>query len=129
MSRENVELVRRTLYEFMETGEPVWDAMSKDIESYDHDVPESGDYRGFDGFVRFLENWGEAWAEWSMDPQEFLDAGNKVVVFIRMKATGHSGVTLERDDAIVYTVDGDLLTRIDYYNNRREALESVGLAE
>jgi len=126
MSRESVELVRSSFYRFLETGEPVWEAMSENIEAYDHDVPDSGDYRGFDGFVRFVENWGEAWAEWSMDPQEFIDAGDQVVVFLRMKATGHSGVSVERDDAIVYTVEGGVITRIDYYNNRPEALEAAG---
>ena len=129
MSRENVELVRRTLSEFMATGEPVWEAMDDRIECHDHDVPEGGHHRGHEGFVRFIETWNEAWAEWSMDVQEFLDAGDSVVVLVRMKATGQSGITLERDDAIVYKVQGDRIVRIDYYNNHPEALEAVGLRE
>ncbi len=46
-----------------------------------------------------------------------------------MKAKGQSGITLERDDAIVYKLRGDRIIRIDYYNNRAEALEAVGLSE
>jgi ketosteroid isomerase-like protein len=129
MSRENVALVRRTLGAFMSTGEPAWEAMDDKIECYDHDVPEGGHHRGHEGFVRFVENWSEAWAEWSLDVQEYLDAGDSVVVFVRMKARGQSGIELERDDAIVYRVDGDRIVRIDYYNNRPEALEAVGLSE
>lgn len=127
MSQGNVELVRRTLSEFIASGEPVWEAMDDKIECYDHDVPEGGRHLGHEGFVRFVENWSEAWAEWSMDVQEYLDAGNSVVVFVRMKVRGQSGVALERDDAIVYKVHGDRIVRIDYYNNRPEALEAVGL--
>ncbi len=129
MSQENVEIVRRTVSQFMATGEPVWDAMDHKVECYDHDVPDGGHHHGHDGFVRFTENWSEAWAEWSVDPQEYLDAGDSVVVFFRMKAKGQSGITLERDDAIVYKLRGDRIIRIDYYDDRAEALEAVGLSE
>jgi hypothetical protein len=46
-----------------------------------------------------------------------------------VKATGHSGVSVERDDAIVYTLRENQLVRLDYYNNRSQALEVVGLSE
>ena len=127
MSRENVELVRETLSHFIETGEPVWESMDEEIELYDYDVPDGAGHVGHAGFTRWLQNWSDAWASWSMEPQEFLDAGDQVIVFVRMKATGHSGVSLERDDAIVYTLRDDKLVRVDYYNNRPQALEAVGL--
>ena len=129
MSQENVELVRRFMSEFITTGEPVWEAVDDTIECYDHDVPEGGNHRGREGFVRFVENWSDAWAAWSMDVQDYLDAGDRVVVFVRMKATGQSGITLERNDAVVFKVQGDRIVRLDYYNNRPEALEAAGLSE
>jgi ketosteroid isomerase-like protein len=129
MSQENVEHVRRTLGHFMEAGEPLWEVIDDEIEVYDHDIPDRGEYMGQAGFVRWLQDWGEAWADWSVHPQEFLDAGDKVVAFLRMKATGHSGVSVERDDAIVYTLRDNLVVRIDYYNNRSQALEAAGLSE
>jgi ketosteroid isomerase-like protein len=47
----------------------------------------------------------------------------------RMKATGvSSGVAVERQDAMVLTVRDGKVVRLDYYNNRDEALEAVGLA-
>lgn len=46
----------------------------------------------------------------------------------RLKATGRSsGVTIEREDAIVCRVRRGLITRLDYYNNRAQALAQVGL--
>jgi ketosteroid isomerase-like protein len=64
-----------------------------------------------------------------MEPEEFLDVGDEVVMFVRMKATGVStGLTLERQDAMVFAVRNGKVVRLDYYNNRTEALEAVGLA-
>jgi ketosteroid isomerase-like protein len=64
-----------------------------------------------------------------LEPEEFIDAGDQVVALLRVKATGHSGVALERDDAIVYTMRDGQVARLDYYNNRPQALEAVGLRE
>lgn len=129
MSQENVELVSRSLSEFLSTGEPLWETMDEDVECHDHDVPEGGNHRGHEGFVRFIRNWNDAWADWSMDVEKYVDAGDSVVVFGRMRATGQSGITLERDDAIVYTVQDARIVRIDYFNNRPDALEAAGISE
>jgi ketosteroid isomerase-like protein len=62
--------------------------------------------------------------------QEWIDAGEEVVVVFRVKATGRaSGVELERQDAIVCRVKDAEIARIDYYNSRGQALEAVGLEE
>jgi hypothetical protein len=47
-----------------------------------------------------------------------------------MKAEGRgSGVKLDRQDAAVYTLREGKIARLDYYNNRDEALQAVGLRE
>ena len=42
-----------------------------------------------------------------------------------MKAVGNSGVTVERDDAMVYEFRGGAIARLDYFNNRADALQIV----
>jgi ketosteroid isomerase-like protein len=75
-----------------------------------------------------MENWGGAWQDYTMEPEEFIDAGDRVVVVIRMIATGKgSGVTLERRDALVYELRHRKVVRLDYSNNRDEALAAAGL--
>jgi ketosteroid isomerase-like protein len=131
MSQENVEIVQRMLAEYFATGEPpppVW--FAEELEVFDHDTPDQGAYRGYEEALRWLDEWGAAWADWSIEPEDFIDAGGSVVVFIRMKAEGRgSGIKLDRRDALAYEVRSRLITRIDYYNDRAEALKAVGLAE
>ena len=128
MSQENVELARKALRRFIATGEPVWDVTHGDVEVYDHDIMDGEDYRGHAGVVRWLEDWSSAWSEFSMEPEEFIDAGDRVVAVVRMRAKGRSsGLVLDRQDAVVQEVRDGMIVRIDYYNNRAQALEAVGL--
>lgn len=123
-----MELVKRGLEYFTATGEVPWEIIDEDVEVYDHDTPDQGDYRGHAGYARWLGDWGAAWAEWSIEPEEFIDAGDYVVAVIRMKAKGQgSGIEVERQDALVYKLRDGKIVRADYYNNRAHALEAVGL--
>jgi ketosteroid isomerase-like protein len=130
MSRENVEVVRRVNEHLLTTGEPAWELIHEDVEVHDHDAPDQGTYGGHTGVARWLEDWGAAWAEWTYDIERLIDAGDIVVMFIRAKTTGRgSGVKLDREDAAVYTLRAGKIACIDYYNNRDEALQAVGLRE
>jgi ketosteroid isomerase-like protein len=125
----NVDLVRRSFDHFNATGEFLWQSFHEGVEVHDHDTPDQGDYRGHAGLGRYLEDWAAAWSEFSMEPEEFLDVGERVVMVFRMKATGlGSGVAVERHDAMVFTVRDEKIVRLDYYNNRADALKAVGMA-
>ncbi|HWG08693.1 MAG TPA: nuclear transport factor 2 family protein [Solirubrobacteraceae bacterium] len=131
MSQENVELVRESLERFVATGEPAWDMLDEEIEVHDHDIVDAGEYRGLAGVERWFEDWAAAWSEFSMEPEAFIDAGERVIAVVRMKATGRgSGVSVDRQDAMVWEIGPDRrLVRVDYFNNRQQALKSVGLAD
>jgi ketosteroid isomerase-like protein len=129
MSRENVEAVKRSFEHFMATGEPDWAVLDEEVEVQDHDIMDAGEYRGHEGVGRWLEDWGTAWAAYSFEPEEFIDAGEHVVAVIHMKAEGQSsGIELERQDAMVIRIRDGKWLRIDYYNDRNQALEYVGRA-
>jgi ketosteroid isomerase-like protein len=130
MSQENVEIVQRGLGVYFATGEPPWELFDEKVKVYDHDTPDQGVYRGHQGVRRWLEDWGAAWAEWSIEPEKLIDAGDSVVVFIRMKAEGlGSGVAVERDDTQVHKLRDGKVVRLDYFNDRKQALKAVGLEE
>jgi ketosteroid isomerase-like protein len=130
MSQENVQFVQESLEHFAATGEPAWKLLHEQVEIHDHDIMGAGDYLGPAGFGRWLEDWAAAWSEFSMEPEEFLDVGERVVVVFRMRAKGAiSGAAVERRDAMVFELRDGKTVRLDYYNSRDDALEAVGLAE
>jgi ketosteroid isomerase-like protein len=130
MSQKNVELIQRFYQQYLGTGEVPWDMVDEECEVHDHDAPDqAGAYRGHAGVRRWLDDWGAAWAEWSIEPDEFIDADDYVVAVVRMRTKGlGSGVELERQDALVYSCRNDKIIRTDYYNDRQQALEAVGLS-
>jgi ketosteroid isomerase-like protein len=129
MSAESVEVMRRALGRFIETGEPDWGRFDEAIAVRDHDILDAAAYDGREGFRRWLADWSGAWSDFDIGPVlDVIDAGDEVVVVFRMRATGRaSGVEVEREDAMVCRVRHGRIERIDYYNNRGQALEQVGL--
>jgi ketosteroid isomerase-like protein len=70
----------------------------------------------------------DAWAEWRFEPERFIEAGDQVVVFLRVVAEGRaSGVPIELPDAHVVTPRDDRLASTCVYRDRSEALEAAGL--
>jgi ketosteroid isomerase-like protein len=129
VSSGNLDLVRRAFANFVETGEPDWELTDDNVETYDHDIMDAGEYRGHAGIERWLGDWSAAWSEFEMEAEEFLESGEHVVVVLRMRAKGRgSNVTVERQDALVHELRDGKIVRLDYYNNREQALASVGIS-
>src|SRR5271157_819964 len=85
-------------------------------------------FRGREGFAQLLAMLRDAWAEWRFEPERFIDAGEQVVVFVRVVARGSaSGVPIELPDAHVVSLHGARLTSTCVYRDRSEALEAAGL--
>jgi ketosteroid isomerase-like protein len=87
-------------------------------------------FSGRAGLAALLGMLRDAWAAWRFEPERFLDAGQAVVVFLRVVATGRaSGMPIEIPDAHVVTVRDGRITSTRVYRDRRQALEAVGLAQ
>jgi ketosteroid isomerase-like protein len=128
VSRENVEIVRRWVERFVATGEVLWADIGPEVEIRDHDTPDQETYRGHDGFRQWVADWEFAWADYRIEVQEVLDHQDLVVVVQRMTATGRSsGVQITRQDALVCGLDRGKVVRLDYYNDRAQALRAAGL--
>jgi ketosteroid isomerase-like protein len=84
-------------------------------------------YEGFDGFVRFAEQVGEAWAEFRMEPEEVFEREDVVVVLVRAVGKGRgSGVEVDDAVAMVAEVRDGRISTLRVEPDREAALRLVG---
>ena len=126
-----MELVHRSYEAYLRGDlEAALAAFDPEVETFDHDIPDAEAYRGWEGLLRWQADWESSWESWRWDPEEFIDAGARVVAVLRVHATGReSGLDLERVDGAVWTLRDGKCVRLDYYGSKKEALEAVGLPE
>jgi ketosteroid isomerase-like protein len=92
------------------------------------DRPEP-EYRGHNGFRRFLTEWLEVWDGFEVGVDELIPApdGRVVSLFWQRGKGRHSGLSMDVAWAIVTTVRGDRIARSEVYDDRAEALKAAGL--
>jgi ketosteroid isomerase-like protein len=129
MSQENVEAVRRTLAAF-NSGEleQVLASVHPDFEA--RIAPELSaepdTYRGGSGLQRYFDSFREAFEQIRFEVEELTDAGDAVVVGLRMTAIGKlTGIPVEQRNASVWTVLEGRVARIDTYVTVEEALRAA----
>jgi len=130
MSQENVEIVRQGFIAF-EQGDltQLLDLLSDDVVTY-RAVPDGVTYRGKSGFLEAAAEWTEGFSEWSPIPQEFIEAGNRVLVRVCQIARGESsGVRVEGEFWWLYELMGGKVSKVSFYDSREAAMEAVRLPE
>ncbi|MEK6327054.1 MAG: nuclear transport factor 2 family protein [Actinomycetota bacterium] len=132
MSRENVEAAAR-LYDLYERGDidGMLAGMDPEVEVDVSDrLPDEGVFRGRKAYRSFLEGGFDVWAEFRVEVEELLDAGDAVVSFIRSVAVGHgSGAEVEERIAHVAWMRDGTPYRVKVFADRERALEAAGLSE
>jgi ketosteroid isomerase-like protein len=88
-------------------------------------------YVGKDGLRQWLADTDDVWEGMHTEQNEFIDAGDRVVVVGRLVGKGKgSGVEVGQPNATILTIRDGLLIRSETgYADRREALKAVGLSE
>jgi ketosteroid isomerase-like protein len=130
MATENVELARRG-YEAFKRGdvEAVLEFLDPQIEV--HDSPELPDRRvwhGYEGFVGNLSNMFDIVQGFELEPDEFIDAGEKLLVAVRVRGHGRSsGIAMEDHLLHVWAIRDRKGTRLEVYRDREQAREAAGL--
>jgi len=129
MSQENVEVMRRGWKHFEATGEFlvavdfVWDVSKLGW-------PDQQVYLGREGASQFMAEWTDAWDDWEMEVEDYLDAGDRVVTIVnqrgRSKATG---IPVDMRFAQVWTFRDGQGVRMELYASVEEALQAAGLRE
>ena len=133
MSQENLERARAALEAVNRGGpEAIADLLDPDV-IWIADRSDMGPttYRGREGVSRSFAELQEGFEEFGFEPQELIDAGDRIVALGRMYGRGRTtGIRAEIPLGIVLTLgpDGRLL-RYESFRNPAKALEAAGLRE
>ena len=130
MSRQNVEIVRRILEAF--NSEDIELILALTHTDFELEVPpalsaEPDIYRGHDGMRRYWESFQDAMDEIRIQPERLRDAGEAVVVDMRVTAKGRrTAIAVEQRTVGVWTICDGKVIRIRAYASLSEALEAAG---
>jgi ketosteroid isomerase-like protein len=127
--QRNVELTRRG-FEAYNSGdyEAVIDLLDPDVELHaDHELLNSGDYKGHEGFMEWSAEWLEAWDEFRVDANVVETFGDhSILVDSHQLARGAgSGIDVEMDVFWALEAEDGKLRRMHIYATRERALEAI----
>jgi ketosteroid isomerase-like protein len=133
MSCENVELVRRAdavLNQALTTGEDVPMIPAIDAEIVVEMGALEGTFHGREGLKRFVEGQAAIIEGLRCDPDEIIDAGDRIVAPIRLSGRArNTGLPVEYHYAHVWTMRAGKVVRLRLHASKATALKAVGLRE
>jgi ketosteroid isomerase-like protein len=126
MSQENVEIAR-AIYAAWLKGESARDFIDPDVEYVNPpDAVEPGTRRGRRAFAGIRDAYDDV----RIEPEEFIDAGDDVVVIARITGTGRgSGVGVDWRQGYIWTIQSGKGVRFRWFSKPEHALEAAGLRE
>jgi len=132
MSDENVEVVRRA-WEAWGRGDmgALFDFYDPKVEwdmthSY---VPDMGLFHGHDGIREFFREWRAFFEEYYAEAEEFVDAGDSVIVRVRQGGRGRASTVNVEMPAYwqVYTLRDGRAVRVAIYREEGDARDAAGI--
>jgi ketosteroid isomerase-like protein len=131
MSEQNVDAIRRGYEHFNRTGRV-------DLSQFDPEaefdatgrVFDRAVFRGHDAIGQYLAQLSEVWERQVLEPQDFIEVDDTVVVTVRITTIGKgSGIQTTANAAHVWTIRARKVIRLQIFQTREEALEAAGLSE
>jgi ketosteroid isomerase-like protein len=90
---------------------------------------EAGVYRGEVATRRFWNTFFEAFERVVVEPLEFIEHGESVVVPHHFRAWGREGVEVDAHSTVVFTVRDRRIIELRLFRQAEEALKAVGVPE
>ena len=129
MSKENVELVRRGT----ESVAAFWDLLDEYIvwDLRDRPLVDLQEiYFGRDAVIEASRHYWGTWDDYSLEAEDFVDAGSAVVVSVRERGRGKgSGAPFDERWAQVWSFSRGKIIRWELFPDRAAALEAAGVHE
>jgi ketosteroid isomerase-like protein len=137
MASENVELVRRFLRFFERLNrdprlDSSWDdaleVLAPDFEYREDPAwPGAGTYQGIAGLRQAATGYRDVFGEQHFEAEDFIDAGDRVVVFYKWWARSDRGNEAEMRQAGIFDVRDGRIVSLQVVFDREQALEQAGL--
>jgi uncharacterized protein len=125
----NVETLRRA----MDSGDPaaLFALLHEQVEwDYVGAFPESATYYGPEGVQKFFGQWTGAFDDFGFAAEEFIDAGDSVVMHLRQWGRGKdTGAQVENRTWQVFTFRDGKIVHCRGYPSKAEALQAAGLGQ
>jgi ketosteroid isomerase-like protein len=131
VSQENVEIARAISREWERGDLSSSEWADPDIEFVSGAGPDEAVHRGVEAMGRAWREWLSAWEDFQIEPREFIDAGDEVLILVEFGGRGKtSGASVDamQGGSILSFRDGKVV-RIATYTERAEVLEAWGLRE
>jgi uncharacterized protein len=88
-------------------------------------LPFGGTYRGHAGVGEFFGRLPQHWQELSVEPEEFIDGGDTIVVIARIRGTAAGGSYDERHIHL-WRMRGGKATAFTEWSDTARALQALG---
>jgi ketosteroid isomerase-like protein len=94
------------------------------------DVPDANAYLGPEAIATYTRGLLENWADFTMEAEELLAAGDSVLAGVRQHGVGRtSGAPTEMRYFTLWSFRGRKVIHLESFRERAEALEAAGLSE
>jgi ketosteroid isomerase-like protein len=129
MSDENLEIIRASIDAY-NRGD--WDAaLGAASPSFELDMsrsvgPQQGTYN-LDQVKGFWAEFADVFESVRIEPEEFIDAGDQVVVPWKMHGQGRGGIEVDARTTWVFTFQSGQVARATMYQDLDSALRETGL--
>jgi ketosteroid isomerase-like protein len=133
MSQENVEIVREVFKDF--NSEDIGRIVAAVHPELEVVIPpevsaEPDTYLGPEGIRRYFQSFQDVMDEIRFEPEQLWDAGDSVVVSLRVTAKGRqTAIPVEQRSAGVWSIRDGQIIRVRSYASLAEALQAVGLRD
>jgi ketosteroid isomerase-like protein len=126
--REDVERLRGAYQAFNEGGvEAFLERLAPDFSVRDRDSsPDRQTRYGREGIIELFDSYMEAFDALRLEPEEFIDAGDQIVVSLRQRVRGKgSGAEVEGNIAHVWTMRGSDVYSLRIFGDKERALDAL----
>jgi ketosteroid isomerase-like protein len=129
VSRESVDVVRKCFHAYLRgDAKAALAAFDPNVE-FDMTIrPDGQIYHGPRGVSKAMRDWAQAFEKLTLEADEFLDAGDRVLIVGRQVGRARRGLEVQRPFFHLVTVHDGQITHWKAYADRDEALYAAGLA-